>query len=180
MNIVLIGYRCTGKSSVGRLLAKKLKWNFVDTDKLIEDHVKLKIEDIVLKKGWEEFRKIEKEVVKKVSSADKHVISTGGGVVLDKENVERLKRNGWIVWLKAEPDTIKKRMLKDQASGLIRPALTKDGSIKEIEKLLRIRTPLYKEASDFAIDTDSLSQRQICDMILKEFLRISDARKFIW
>lgn len=176
MNIVLIGYRCTGKTGVGKLLAKKLKCKFVDTDELIESDTGLKIEDIVSKKGWREFRRIEKEIIREVSLLNNHIISTGGGVVLDRENVERLKEKGWIVWLKAEPDTIKKRMLKDQASGTIRPALTKDDPIEEIKEVLKIRTPLYKNASDFIIETDTFSQEEICNMILREFSRINDAR----
>ena len=99
MNIVLIGYRCTGKSSIGELLSRRLKWGFVDTDELIEREAGLNIEDIVAKKGWDEFRRIEKEVVKKVSCFDSFVIATGGGVVLDPENVSRLQKNGWIIWL---------------------------------------------------------------------------------
>jgi len=176
MNIVLIGYRCAGKSSIGRLLAERLGWRFVDTDDLIERETGLKIEDIVSKRGWDGFRKIEKAVVKKVSDLNECVISTGGGVVLDQENVKRLQENGWIVWLKASPEVIKKRMLEDKESGFIRPTLTGKDPVDEIKEVLGTRTPFYKEAADLVIETNTFSQERICDMILEKFQRIKDAR----
>ena len=176
MNIVLIGYRCTGKSSIGELLSRRLKWGFVDTDELIEREAGLNIEDIVAKKGWDEFRRIEKEVVKKVSCFDSFVIATGGGVVLDPENVSRLQKNGWIIWLNANPEIIKKRMLKDKKSGFSRPALTDKDPIDEIREVMDMRAPIYKRAADLVIDTNNFSQEEICDMILKKFQRVRHAR----
>jgi len=175
MNIVLIGYRCTGKSTVGKLLSKRLKWKFLDTDDLIENKTGLSIEDIVIGKGWEEFRKIEKQIVKQVYKLDKYVISTGGGVILDRENVNRLKKNGWVIWLKASPETIRNRMLKDQEAGFIRPSLRGDDPIEEIRDILKKRAPFYKEAADFIVKTDFLTQEEVCNVILDEFLRKKDA-----
>ena len=175
MNIVLIGYRCTGKSSVGKLLSKRLGWGYVDTDELIEQEAGSKIEDIVATKGWDGFRRIEKEVVKRVAKLDHFVISTGGGVVLDPENIKRLRNNGWIVWLSASAEIIKGRMLKDEESGLVRPALTDKDPLDEIREVLDMRAPLYKKAADLVIETNTFSQEHICDMILEEFQRIKDA-----
>ncbi len=176
MNIVLIGYRCTGKSSIGRRLADILEWRFVDTDELIEQEAGLKIEDIVLKKGWDEFRRLERRVVEEVSSLDKSVISTGGGVVLDQRNIRDLQKNGWIVWLKASPEIIRERMLRDKESGFTRPTLTGKDPIDEIKEVLDKRTPFYKKAAHLVIETDNFSQEKLCDMILKRFQGIKDAR----
>lgn len=169
MNIVLIGYRCTGKSSIGKRLAEILGWRFLDTDELLEQKVGMSIAEFVLKRGWDEFRKKEKEVINEISDVDNSVIATGGGVVLNEENVKILKKNGWIVWLKAEPDTIKQRMLKDK--GNTRPSLKGKDSLDEIKEVLEERIPLYQRSSDFSLDTDSFSVEQLCNAIIKEFQR---------
>jgi len=173
MNIVLIGYRCTGKSSVGRILSEKLSWKFVDTDELIEEKEGKAIPEIVEEKGWDGFRRIEREVVKEVSNLENLVIATGGGVVLNEENVYELRKKGWIIWLKARPEIIRRRMLKDKAN--IRPSLKGRDSLSEIEDVLRERNPIYKESADFSIDTDSLSIDEVSEIILKK-LREKDAR----
>ena len=169
MNIVLVGYRCSGKTSVGRLLAKKLNWGFIDTDDLIVQETGLSIDKIVLTYGWKKFREIERLVIKKVSKLDKFVISTGGGVVLSEENVKNLRKNGWLVWLKATPKTIKSRMLKDEQNK--RPPLVSNSSSDEIEEVLNSRIPHYKKASDFEVDTDDLTKEEVCELVLKGFLQ---------
>ncbi len=165
MNIVLIGYRCTGKSSVGRILAERLGWNFVDTDEIIEEKEGKSIPEIVEEKGWEGFRRVEKEVVKEVSNLDNSVIATGGGVILNEENVCELTKKGWVVWLKARPETIKKRMLEDKTN--IRPGLKGRDPLSEIEDVLRERNPIYEKSADFSIDTDTLSIDEVSEIILK-------------
>ena len=99
MNIILTGLRGSGKTTVGKILAKKLKWKFVDLDKEIEKEEKMKIKNIVELKGWEYFRAKEAEVTKKVAQLDKRIISTGGGTIIDKENEIELKKNGKVVYL---------------------------------------------------------------------------------
>jgi len=93
MNIYLIGYRCTGKSSVGKSLAKILGWSFLDADVELVKEYKITISEIVATEGWESFRKKEKHVLKRLSSLDKHVIATGGGAILDEENVKNMKKS---------------------------------------------------------------------------------------
>ena len=173
MNIVLIGYRCTGKSSIGKRLANILGWKFLDTDKILEDKIGMSISEFVLKKGWDEFRKLEKEVVKDVSKSDNSVIATGGGVVLNEENMKALKKNGWIVWLKAKPETIKQRMLKDKAN--TRPSLKGKDPVNEIGEVLAERSPLYRKNSDISLDTDNCSVEELCSVIIKQFQRVTDA-----
>ena len=127
MNIVLTGLRGSGKTTVGKILAKKLKWKFVDLDKEIEKEEKMKIKDIVELKGWEYFRAKEAEVTKKVAQLDKRIISTGGGTIIDKENEKELKKNGKVVYLYVQPDTCADRILNDTN----RPVLTDKKTLKE-------------------------------------------------
>ncbi len=171
MNIVLIGYRCTGKSSVGRLLSKEIGWEYIDTDELIQQKSGFCIDDIVRQYGWNRFRELEKEIVKEVSNLDNYIISTGGGVVLNEENVYKLKERGFFIWLKADSTTIRARMKEDQKTDINRPALTDANPIDEIEHVLKLREPLYDKYADFIVNTDNLSEQQVCNIILKKILR---------
>ncbi len=165
-NLFLIGYRCTGKSSVGRLLAAKLDRLLVDTDSRVVSQNGLSIRKIVASRGWDAFRRLEHNVLKQVCAMDRQVVATGGGIVLDADNVELMKESGRVIWLKATPDTIKTRMMQDRASEGLRPALTTKDSISEIEETLVEREPLYQRAMDFAVDTDHRGVDEICDVII--------------
>ena len=103
MNIVLIGYRCCGKTSAGKYIAEKLNRKFIDTDDLIKEKAESSIDDIVFRHGWQYFRELEKGVIKEVSSNDNLVIATGGGVVTERENVDNLKKNGLIIGRNTKP-----------------------------------------------------------------------------
>jgi shikimate kinase len=162
MNIVLTGFMCTGKTSVGKLLAEKLGYQFVDTDDLIEQRVGMKISDIFAVYGEPYFRDVETEVVKEVAKKDKFVISTGGGVVLRKVNIDELRKNGIIVNLTAKPETIYNR-LKNQPG--VRPLLNKPDPMNEIIKLLSQREEYYKNC-DLRIETDNFTVEQIVQQIL--------------
>src|SRR5688572_15306391 len=109
MNIVLIGFMCSGKSQVGKALAQKLSWPHVDTDDMISKDVGASIADIIKKQGEPAFREIESKAVQLVASLDKSVISTGGGVPLRAENMAALGQHGHIVWLEVSADTVLKR-----------------------------------------------------------------------
>lgn len=168
MNIFLIGYRCTGKTSVGSSLAKRLGWSFVDTDlKLAEDQGQ-KISEIVSKKGWAFFRKVEKQVVQCVCKRDHHVVATGGGVVLDEDNVKRMKDSGVLVWLRANIKTIGTRMAEDPMTRDFRPALTSKESVEEIKETLFLRNPYYEKAMDFFVDTDLIGIEAVCGTIIQK------------
>ena len=162
MNIVITGFMCTGKTSVGKLLAEKLGYQFVDTDDLIEQRVSMKISDIFSVYGEPYFRDVETEVVKEVAKKDKFVISTGGGVVLRKVNMDELRKNGIIVNLTAKPETIYNR-LKNQPG--VRPLLNKPDPMNEIIKLLSQREEYYKNC-DLRIETDNFTVEQIVQQIL--------------
>ena len=167
MNIVLIGYRCSGKTEVGKILARELGMEFIDTDLLIEENIGCSIESTVSEKGWDHFRKIERRMIEEVSERDNVAIATGGGVVMDRNNVQNLNRNGFIVWLKGDAEVLKERMEKEQRSGKIRPSLTGIDPLEEINQVLSIRTPLYQQAGNLMVNTSHLSINDVVDRIIK-------------
>ena len=172
MNIFFIGYRCSGKTSVGKFLADRLDWSFVDTDEELVKAHDMSITEIVSKQGWDAFRQMEKTVIKRMSDLDDHVVATGGGAVVDIGNVEYMKRNGILVWLKADLETVKKRMLQDKNSGDFRPALTSTEAVDEIGEMLSIRNPYYEKAMDFAVDTNFIDVDEISKVILKKLNKL--------
>ncbi len=168
MNIYLTGYRCTGKTSVGKLLATRLEIKFADTDEFIVKKSGMCISEMVKKKGWEFFRKKEKEALVELAGMDSYVIATGGGIILDKDNIVTMKKSGKIIWLRAKIKTIKMRMANDMATAGQRPNLTDKGIFHEVEEILMARNPLYEKAMDFAIDTDKHDEKNICKIIMEK------------
>jgi shikimate kinase len=168
MNIVLIGYRCSGKTSSGKIIAEKMGRGFIDTDSMIEEKAGCPIEEIINVKGWEHFRGLEKEVIKELSAMDNLVIATGGGVVIDEDNVKYLKKNGFVVWLKAGIDIIRERMERDELSGITRPSLTDEDPMEEVRKVLDIRETFYRRARDFELDTGGISIWDAADLIMRK------------
>jgi len=162
MNIVLTGFMGTGKSKIGRRLAKKLRMSYLDTDELIEERGKDSISAIFKKRGEEYFRRLETKVVKEVALLDNYVISTGGGVVLREGNIRVLKKNAFIVCLFASPEVILKRTEGDEK----RPLLKGDDRKERIEKLLAIRKSYYEKA-DLKIDTSTLDSKKVVEEIVK-------------
>jgi shikimate kinase len=163
MNIVLIGYRGTGKSTVGRLLASRLGRELVSTDAEIIKRAQHSIPEIVAQKGWEHFRDLESDICREFASRDQLVIDTGGGAILRVQNVEALKKNGTVFWLTASVETIAKRI----GSNNQRPSLTGTKSfVDEIQDVLWERTPKYQAAADHSIATDNRSVNQLVETIL--------------
>jgi shikimate kinase len=162
MNIYLIGYRAVGKSSVGRSLASTLNRPFIDTDSELSEQAGMTISEYVHKMGWSAFRDLERTILQQISNRDSQVVATGGGVVLEPQNVRSMRETGTLVWLKASPQTIKERLLNDQQSEQNRPALSSKGTVNEIEEILTQRTPYYEQAMNFSIVTDGLSIAEIC------------------
>ena len=163
MNIVLVGYRGTGKSTVGRLLASRLGRELVSTDAEIIKRAQHSIPEIVAQKGWEHFRDLESDICREFAGRDQLVIDTGGGAILRVQNVEVLKKNGTVFWLTASVETIAKRI----GSNNQRPSLTGTKSfVDEIQDVLRERTPKYQAAADHSIATDSRSVNQLVETIL--------------
>jgi shikimate kinase len=166
MNLVLIGYRGTGKSSVARLLAARLGRPVFSTDAEVVGRTNRSIPEIVKEFGWEYFRDVEAAVCRDLSGKDGLIVDTGGGAILRKENVEALKKNGILFWLTAQGSTIEARIGKDHQ----RPSLTGVKSfIEEIEEVLQERLPKYRAAADHVIPTDGRSLSQVADAILVHF-----------
>ena len=152
----------TGKTSVGRLLAKKRKLHFIDLDELIELKERRRIVDIFAKEGEPYFRKIEKKALKDVAGQKKFVVACGGGIVIDKDNIEIMKDTGAIVCLAATPEVIVKRT----GGYTHRPLLNVKDPKKQIELLLKLRLPYYAQA-DKTIDTSKISIPEVVEKILK-------------
>jgi shikimate kinase len=149
-NIVLIGFMGTGKSRVGHMVARRLGLRFVDTDDLIVEKMHMSVAEIFSRLGEPEFRKIERQVVASVAEKDGQVIATGGGVPLSEENVQNLKKNGILVCLTANPDTIYRRTMRNDT----RPLLKAVDRLEHIRALMESRQQCYGIA-DFSIDTSS-------------------------
>ena len=163
MNIVLMGYRGTGKSTVGRLLAARLGRELVSTDAEIVKRAQRTIPEIVAQEGWEYFRDLESDICRELASRDQLVIDTGGGAILRAQNVEALKKNSTVFWLTASVETIVKRIGGDNQ----RPSLTGTTSfVDEIQDVLRERTPKYQAAADHSIATDDRSINQLVETLL--------------
>ncbi|MEW6103006.1 MAG: shikimate kinase [bacterium] len=163
-NIVLIGFMGSGKSSVGSCLSKILNMKYISTDDIIEEREKMKIRKIFKEKGEKYFREKEKEVISEVSNFDGCVIATGGGIVLNWDNVENLRKNGTLFFLKTKGNVIYERIKGDKQ----RPLLSVDDPISAIRRILKARLPLYKEAADWTIDTSSLSISEVADRVIKK------------
>ncbi len=169
-SLVLIGYRATGKTSVGKLLAQALRRPFVDLDQELTAHAGRSVAEIVAAEGWEGFRRREKELVRRFAGLSGLVLATGGGVVLDPENVALLRETGVLVWLTATPETIRRRLAADAATTVNRPGLCGADPLAEVEELLRQREPLYRQAADVVIDTARCTPHEVADRVLQAVL----------
>lgn len=157
-----MGFMGTGKTAVGKELAKIKKWQFIDLDELIELETKRIIADIFAQDGEPYFRRREKQVLKETSKEKKFVVACGGGIVMDKDNIRIMKETGIIICLTASADAILKR-----TSGYKhRPLLNVSHPKKQIELLLKLRAPYYAQA-DKTIDTSGISIKQVVGKILK-------------
>lgn len=162
MNIVLIGYRGTGKSTVGKVLASRLGRTVVSTDAEIVRRAGQTIPEIVAKHGWDYFRELESTVCQELAAREGLVIDTGGGAILRSQNVDNFKKTGTLFWLTASVGTIAGRIGGDTQ----RPSLTGTKSfVEEIQEVLAERTPKYQAAADHIVPTDGRSIGQIVDAI---------------
>ena len=166
MNLVLIGYRGTGKSAVAAILSQKLGMTAVSLDEEIIREAGMSIPEIVEQHGWPWFRDLESEIVERFARRDEAILDTGGGVVLRPQNTQNLRQGGVLFWLEASVDVIVERIQEST----VRPSLTEGRSfLEEVEEVLSERLPLYRAAADRAIDTDSLTVAGVADEIIREF-----------
>ncbi|MCM8799678.1 MAG: shikimate kinase [Candidatus Omnitrophica bacterium] len=161
-NIYLVGFMGTGKTAVGKELARRKSWHFIDLDELIEMREKRTIVDIFAKEGEPYFRRKEKEVLKEVSKEKNFVVACGGGIVIDEDNIRIMKETGKIICLIARPEVI----LKRTQGYSHRPLLNTPDPKERIESLLKLRAPFYAKA-DITIDTSDISIDEVVEKILK-------------
>ena len=157
------------KKHSGVRLAARLKMRFVDTDDLIEERQRASISDIVKAHGWDHFRALEKQVIAEISTDDDLVIALGGGAVLDPQNVMAMKKNGLLIWLKADFQTLLRRMAEDPRTFSQRPPLTGRGTSEEIEEMIAYREPFYQRASEVRLDTSALDVEAVVGKIVAIF-----------
>jgi len=161
-SIYLVGFMGTGKTAAGRELAKGLKFEFVDLDDLIARKEKRTINDIFNQSKEPYFRKVEKETLKEISGQENQVISCGGGIVIDPENIAAMKQTGRLICLTARPEIILERTKKYTH----RPLLNVASPLGKIKELLEIRKPYYAEA-EWTVDTSDLSIEEVTRKILE-------------
>ncbi len=170
MNIILVGFRGTGKTTVGKLLADEIKWKFVDADEHIEKRFGFMIAELFEKQGESLFRMLESDVINELCRLDSHVIAAGGGAVLKYKNVKNLKRNGIVFLLEADCDVIYQRIMKDDKAGKTRPRLSKKNLYDEIKALIESREAYYKQSAEHTINTSKTTPQQVVNEVC-EILR---------
>lgn len=175
MIISLIGYRGTGKTTIGQLLAHELSMPFIDADTLLQERAGRTIKEIFATNGEATFRQLESSLILELTgSREPAILSTGGGVVLNPLNQQALRNTGPVVWLRASPRVICQRLSQDPATAAQRPALLTtttptgashdspgDAMLREVETLLKIREPLYLETATFQVETDDRNEPDI-------------------
>ena len=157
-NLILIGFMGTGKTTIGKRVATSLGFRFEDTDALITRKAGKPITRIFEEDGEEAFRDLETEVLQKISEQSGRVISTGGGIVTRPRNREILKSAGFVIWLKASPETIYERIRHNRS----RPLLQTPDPETTIRELLAERSDSYEASKNLAITTDDLTLEETC------------------
>jgi shikimate kinase len=168
MSIVLIGYRGSGKTTIGRKLADQLWQTFLDVDEMIVRRAGRNIRKIFEEEGEHRFRDMESEILHEVALLEDHVIATGGGSLLREENRKLLKGSAHkIVYLKCDPEELWRRIQADPQSHETRPNLTPQGGIDEIRQKLTEREPVYREVMDTELDVTNLSAEEAVVYIVR-------------
>lgn len=170
-NLILTGFRATGKTSVGRIVAERMRWAFLDSDELLRAQLGAPIADIVARRGWPFFREAEAKLLAELKAMRSTVLATGGGAIEHRQAWDELRRCGLVVWLDADIATIRRRMLSDPKSDQQRPSLTGQNVLDEIEQLLVRRTPLYAAGSDVRVNVEERSPEELAEEIVQALHR---------
>ena len=176
--IILTGYRGTGKSSIGLLLAERRNLEFLDMDEYIEARAGCSIRDMVAENGWDHFRSLERDLLAELVCRKNIVVATGGGAILHQGIWKQIFVTGLSVWLTADIDTICERLHGDNKSDEQRPSLTGADIYSEVAMVLAERDPLYEKGSHIAIDTSDKSAEEIV-AVIEELLDDDDRLKSI-
>jgi shikimate kinase len=170
-NVALIGFMGVGKSAVGRILADDLAKKFIETDLLVSQKAGKSIAQIFQTDGEIVFREYEIGVIKAIGGGQNQVIACGGGVPLNKINIDRIRLTGLTVWLTATAEVILKRTVEDGAG---RPLLPPNVTLTYIRSLLRFRQPFYRRAADITVDTSELDIESIVKQIIEKLRQNAD------
>lgn len=167
--IFLIGFRAVGKTTIGKELADRLGFEFVDTDMEICRQQNATVRQIVDQSGWPKFRRLEAQALARVAGQEGKVIATGGGAILHRTFWAEVDRRAFVVWLRADRATLVARIRQDEASKELRPSLTGLDSCAEIDRVLAEREPLYQQTAHLAIHTDQLAIPEAVARIERQF-----------
>ena len=167
--ILLTGFRATGKSTLGRQLARQLDYKFIDTDKMLSARFNCSIAQYVSGNGWAAFRRQESQLLFELSEISGVVISTGGGSVLNEQAWIRVREKSLVIWLQADAATVRDRLVSDVETEGQRPSLTGSSTGNEVETILTEREPLYRRSSDMAMDTAAAEPEKLVQEILQLF-----------
>lgn len=148
----IIGPRGSGKTTIGKKLAEKTGYQFIDTDKLIFEHAGMSIADIVQQQGWDYFRQLESQILASIEP-QKAIISTGGGIILAPENQQVMRDNGTVIYLRSTPETLAQRLAAEPQAEQ-RPSLTGKSLLEEIEEVMAQRDPIYLSTAHHVIDAN--------------------------
>ena len=165
-NIILVGYMGCGKTTVGESIAEATRYTFADTDEMIVAQQGRSISDIFAQDGEPAFRDMETALLVKMLTEknDTCVISTGGGMPVQKENRNLLRQLGTVVYLRAKPETVYERIKGDTT----RPLLQCENPMERIREMIKSRNPAYEEAAELVIDVDDLTQREVAEHIIRK------------
>lgn len=166
MNVVLIGFSGSGKSSVGSLVAQHLGWEFVDTDVEVERVAGKRIHQIFAEEGEAAFRHLEREAVQCALGVSSRIVSVGGGAVMDPLNRERMRTGNLVVWLDAQVDTLYRRLVEDLADEP-RPMLASSDPHSRIEALKSARDPVYRETAHVVVCTDDFTVEAVARQVAR-------------
>lgn len=168
MNLVLIGLRGTGKTTVARLLGERLGWDWFDADAEIESRAGKSIAAIFADDGEATFRDWESRVVAELAGRANAVLALGGGAVMREENRRAIATQGRVVWLVASPETLIRRIEADRTTAQRRPNLTAAGGITEITATLDARKAVYGSCAELTVDTEEKTPAEVADAILQQ------------
>jgi shikimate kinase len=168
VNLVLIGLRGSGKTTVARHLAKRLGWPWFDSDMEIERRAGKSIAQIFADQGEPAFRELECEVVRELAARSRAVLALGGGAVARAENCQALAQQSHVVWLQASPETLWQRMQQDPTTAERRPALSSASGITEIIAMLESRREAYESCATAVVETEGRSPEEVAEAILRE------------
>jgi len=171
MAITIIGYRGTGKTTVGAELAQRLDWDYIDIDPELEKRARKSIAAIFAQDGEPYFRDLESAELARHLTGETIVVSAGGGVILRDLNRDLMCKSGPVIWLMADEATIAARIQSDPTSATRRPSLTRTDPISEIQQVLAFRRPLYSAAATIQVQTDGRSPAAIVDEIMLQLPR---------